>query len=145
MPVVLPTATIPDPPEPPASYFVTGFEVEEVANSPAECDRGRLPFLRTADGWEAAANEYVARGIIGQRLAVVAWWIERPMDECRDGWERVVSVFDPVTARWGRWKPESVVGDPPRLGSREKRLKASRFNATRPKRMVMDGVTGNPG
>jgi hypothetical protein len=114
-----------DPPAAPPSYTLCAFEVRTVA---AGSDLGRrndgrymdpiAVFSGTTDGFEDAANILIKavqlslRDVgVGLRLAAVAWWIDRPLDEAVSGRERIVSIYDAAACVWGEWVPEERVGD----------------------------------
>lgn len=109
MPVLV-TITVADPPAAPPGYALCAFEVRGLAGGTCAALPG------TTDGFEDAAHVLaqavtgsLARVGVGFRLAAVAWWAERPLHECKDGCERLVSVYDAGRERWGAWAPEERV------------------------------------
>lgn len=105
MPVQL-TLTIPDLPIPPTGYLLVAMEIRdrEPRDRPAP-ERALQP--HTTEGYEKASRYYLERSREFVRLVSVAWFANRPLDECRDGDERLVSVFDGQT--WGEWTAEPIV------------------------------------
>jgi hypothetical protein len=97
--------TIPDPPPVPAGYALTAFEVREI-----ECRSlaGSVVAFGAAD-LDATATALLAYAVRRLAVAAVAWW-EGPLDGCKPGKERVVSVYDLDRGRWSAWRVESVVG-----------------------------------
>src|SRR5262245_17578809 len=120
MPVVVPIS-IADPPAPPAGYALCAFEVRSfTCQSVAE---SCAVFPGTAAGFEAAAGvlvrtaetvfckEVTGMRLAAMRLAAVAWWADKPLHECIDGFERLVSVYDAMQQAWGKWTPEQRIGE----------------------------------
>ena len=116
MPVSV-TITVADPPAAPAGYCLVGFEVRTCASGGAIAPIAI--FAGTTEGFEDAANilvKAVSAALsdvgIGLRLAAVAWWADKPLADCVDGRERLVSVCDAANGRWGEWIPEQRIGEP---------------------------------
>jgi hypothetical protein len=114
MPVTIPL-TITDPPAPPAGYTLCAFEVRSMTYG-GDFEPVAI-FPGTKAGFEEAARILICaiasamKNVgVGLRLAAVAWFAEQPLDECQDGRERLVSVYDGTTWTWSEWKPETRLG-----------------------------------
>lgn len=108
MPVNL-TLTVPDIPTPPIGYLVVALEVRAATPVPT-----LVRYPHSTDGYESAAGEYLRRAVAGQELVAVAWFADRPLTECVDGKERIVSRFDSDCFCWSEWEPEAKTGEPGR-------------------------------
>lgn len=107
MPVKL-TLTVPDLPDPPKGYLVVAVEVRD--REPSERlppDRGLFPI--TTKGYESAARLFFDRSHTACGLACIAWFADKPLTDCEDGKERIVSRFDADSQEWSEWVPEAVV------------------------------------
>src|SRR5262245_25475916 len=125
MPVSL-TITVADPPAAPAGYTLVAFEVRTYRASEVGKPRERgdinpiATLAGTTTGFEEAVNllgkavqEMLREVGVGLRLAAVAWWADKPLTECEDGRERMVSIYDAREGAWREWKPEQRVGPRP--------------------------------
>lgn len=107
--------TVTDPPSAPTGYTLCAFEVRSFASN------GDIApvavFSGTTDGFETAAAilvkavESSLREVgVGFRLAAVAWFVDKPLTECPNGRERMVSTYDAAAEKWGQWTPEERIG-----------------------------------
>lgn len=117
MPVSV-TVTIADPPAAPPGYTLCAFELRTYRISGVVRDTPLAVFPGTTDGYEDAAGallKAIAAALkdvgVGLRLAAVAWWADTPLTDCRDGCERLVSVYDGGAGGWGEWEPEERIGE----------------------------------
>lgn len=122
MPVEL-TLTVPDIPTPPAGYLVVAIEVRTGAPEP-----GRELYPHTTDGYESAANKFLRRAVTGQELVAIAWFADKPLTECAEGRERIVSRFDADGVCWSEWVPEEKTGGVQRTTRAHKRSSPAKVN-----------------
>lgn len=112
--------TVVDPPAAPPHYTLCAFEVRSYSAN------GTIApvavFSGTTDGFETAAailikavESSLLEVGVGFRLAAVAWFVDKPLTECKSGHERLVSTYDAANQRWSDWSPESRVGGPGRI------------------------------
>lgn len=129
MPVNVPIV-VTDPPSAPAGYLLCAFEVRACQKTRIAGQSLPVPlviFPGTTDGFESAANALIqaliealrsdtepespqegapAKAGSGLRLACVCWWVETPLDQCRDDRMRLVSVYDLARGVWTPWVAE---------------------------------------
>ena len=109
MPVSV-AVTIADPPAAPPGYALCSFDVRPLTAFSAPTPLAVFP--GTTDGLEDAANATVRAALYGLRFVAVAWWGGASLDECPDGRERLVSVYDAAAGGWGEWEPDTRVTAP---------------------------------
>lgn len=86
-----------DGPEAPPGYAVVAFEVRLACGVRDRIFSGSLGGLSHAIATRDDHGE-------NRRVVAVAWFAERPLDECNDTRWRLVSVLE--SGRWSAWVPE---------------------------------------
>lgn len=111
--------TVPPQPAAPADYTLCGYEVTTAGIGHMKAGSGgvstRMIFAGNAAGLARAWSHWLTIPATERRLTAVAWWLERSLDECDGGRERVVSEYQPgvpvAVGQWSPWRAVEAVGE----------------------------------